>query len=1018
MSTQVTIRDAGGGTGDRRWWRARWLAALLVAAFVAVSALVGAPQARAGSHGVGYETSSGYFIGAYNTDVDGRQAYCIDIGANPPFDQTSGPQTVTSLNGLSRQSLAQLNYVLGRWGESRDPDVTSAVALFVWSVADPDVYTSRGGEAHYVQRAPVEHRPAISANLAVMRQEAAANAVADPALSLSVSMQDQYRGTLTVSATPGTLTGPAQLTGAVFDDGSSNRTLGAGTYPITGTPGDGAPSYQAGASISVDGAGLGARVDLYTTPGSQRLLSAVTGSASGLSASAQTGTIDLDFQPQITTQVAARFVAQGAAFVDQLTVSVTKGTWTKLNGSRIPVQATGTLYGPFDSQPAEAPSPPSGAPVVGTVSVTLTGAGTYTSPGTLRAPASGFYTWVWRIDKNAQGQYGKYLTGSFADRFARVTETSVVAFQPELTSRVDAHLADPGQAVGDTVEVYSSNGDWLRVDDAYVPVTFEASILQVPGTRPPTVCGGPVATREPADATADPEVVASVRLTVTGPGTYASPSVTLPDPGFVTWVWRVVKADQPATWRDYIAGDWQDAYGLAAETTSVRWPVTITSELREYNVHPAGRAFDTIKLSGFPADHGDYVGDDCWGADVDEVQHTVYGPFGDASELTDDLDLTTAPVLTRLTTPARNGTYELGWTDPDSIVPTEPGFYVVVSLFIGDDRVQPYRSSPADVRERFYVPPTPTGQTPVSVITQATPAALVGELFDDLALVQGTAIPTGASLVFRAYGPQPADAEPTCVEPFYESDPVPVTQAGIYRSGTTSVSEPGSVYWVETLSDATGKVIAQGVCGAPGETTVVTRAESFTVTTKASATVTLGEEATDTAVVIGTVPTGASLVFQAYQQDNEAPTCTPGELAFTSEPISLDGPGEYPSEPVVFEKVGTYHWIETVYDKAGAVIHRGRCGAPDETTTVTETPTPPTPTPAAPAPSPSLPELARTGGGDWMLPVGIVAGLFTLAGAGTLWFGRRLAIYRERTGYVREEDRADGTDPATDRPDS
>ena len=73
-----------------------------------------------------------------------------------------------------------------------------------------------------------------------------------------------------------------------------------------------------------------------------------------------------------------------------------------------------------------------------------------------------------------------------------------------------------------------------------------------------------------------------------------------------------------------------------------------------------------------------------------------------------------APVLAELVTPARNGVYKLGYTDEDKIVPTEPGFYVLVTTFTGDDRVQPYASSPADVLERFYVPPT--GTEPVTAI--------------------------------------------------------------------------------------------------------------------------------------------------------------------------------------------------------------------------------------------------------------------------------------------------------------
>ncbi|MFV0435679.1 MAG: hypothetical protein ACK5LO_17130 [Leucobacter sp.] len=86
---------------------------------------------------------------------------------------------------------------------------------------------------------------------------------------------------------------------------------------------------------------------------------------------------------------------------------------------------------------------------------------------------------------------------------------------------------------------------------------------------------------------------------------------------------------------------------------------------------------------------------------------------------------------------------------------------------------------------------------------------------------QGTDIPDGAHLVFRAYGPQAADAEPVCEVPFFTSEKIEVTQAGVYRSGTTTVSEPGNVYWVETLYDADGDVLHRDPCGAPNETTKV-----------------------------------------------------------------------------------------------------------------------------------------------------------------------------------------------------
>lgn len=41
---------------------------------------------------------------------------------------------------------------------------------------------------------------------------------------------------------------------------------------------------------------------------------------------------------------------------------------------------------------------------------------------------------------------------------------------------------------------------------------------------------------------------------------------------------------------------------------------------------------------------------------------------------------------------------------------------------------------------------------------------------------------------------------------------------------------------------------------------------------------------------------------------------------------------------------------------------------------------------------------------DWTWPVGLAAAVFVLSGTAALTLGRRLALHRERTGYVREED--------------
>lgn len=865
LTPPQSARQSGRGAGR--------VLAILTTLLVLLSGLfLPAPPAQAATLGVGYGNHD-VWIGSFSSH--GRQAYCMDLMALPPWGTTQHPELTTTLDSLSAEQLAQLNYVLAVWGESLDPNVTAAVQLYVWDVADHGNYVNLGGDAHFITRVPANQQATVLANLSVMRSEAAQNAVPNPSVSVSISMSDQYAGQLTVTTNPASLAGHVTLTNATFANGSTTATLGSGTHAITGTPPESAPSYQISAQMTANAVKYGAGVDLFYTPGEQRILGAASFGA--LTASASTPEIPLHFQPVISTQVTSKFVQAGDPTVDGLTVSVTKHSWIKVEGQLVQLVAEGTLYGPFNAQPAEANAPPAGAPIAGVEQLALTGPGTYHSPGTILAPESGFYTWVWRIDKDQQGENARFVTESFTDRFGQVIETSVVPFQPEAVSKANGKLVAPGDAVTDTITVSSTNGAWLRQNGDFIPVVFEGTAYQVPGTLPPE-----------QDSTIPPEAVAlgTVTVTATGPGTYTSPAVTLPDAGFVTWVWKVSKFAQPEWVRPFIAADWQDDFGINIETHSVRWPISITSEVREYNVHPGGRAFDRITVTGFPENHPDFAGDGYWAADEQAITHTVYGPFASDEMLTADLDLAAAPVLTSISTPARNGVYDIGYDESERIEPLEPGFYVIVSSFAGDDRVQPFTSSPADIWERFFVP---GAEQPISVVTQAQPEVRVGDPFEDTALVQGSRIPDGAYLVFRAYGPIEPDKEPACEAAFFTSAEISVSQAGVYRSGAAVAKTPGHVYWVETLYDAEGEVIAEGSCGTPGETTVV-----------------------------------------------------------------LERP---PGTPV---------------------------------------------TPLPPAP-PALPELPVTGGGSEWLPVWIGLAIVLIVTGGVLWFGRKLAIYRERIDAEDEE---------------
>jgi hypothetical protein len=784
------------------------------AASVAVAVLslgglmLGAAPASAAVYGPGYDIGNG-FLGSYQTEA-GVNAYCVDLGSNAQFATSPPPQTVTSLNGLSAQDLAELNYVYGKWGPTQDNNIAAAVALYSWWKSDNALYESNGGDDHYVQRVPSSVQGTVLADLATMRSEAAADAVVVPSASVSISMTDQYAGTVTVQTSPGDITGTLSLSDAQFAAGGTSMTAGAGTYAITGTPPAGAASYAIGASAAFSATGLGARVDLYSVPDTQRI--AAAGTSGGVHASATTPQIPLDFQPTITTQVASQFVPKGDPVVDDLTVGVSKGSWIVLNGTQVPVTAVGTLYGPYDEQPDPADVPPANAPVAATTSMVLDhGPGGYPSPSSVIAPASGFYVWVWTISKTAQGDYAQYITGDFADGFGKTTEIPVVPFQPVAVSQTGARLALPGEMVTDTIAVSSANGAWLKLGGTTIPVTFDGTAYAVPGDLPPAQTD-----TVPADAV----VLGSVQVTANGPGTFTSPPVTYTAPGFVTWVWKVLPTSQPVQYRDYIEGDWADKYGVPTESSSVRRSIQVTSLLREYNVVHGGRAFDTITVSGFTADHGQFTGDGYWGADEGDLVSTVYGPFASDTILTDTLNLVNSPVLTRIVTPAQNGTYQLGYTNQDEIAPAQPGYYIVVSSFSGDDRVQPYVSHPSDILERFFVPGGP-GPLP-KVMTKASGTVVLGQPAHDTATVAGNAA-TGMSLVFRAYrqtGDQPVCGADNLVADTSKT-PVAVTGPGSYTSVDTVFTSAGTYDWVETLVDTAGNVAFQGECGAPGESTVV-----------------------------------------------------------------------------------------------------------------------------------------------------------------------------------------------------
>lgn len=261
------------------------------------------------------------------------------------------------------------------------------------------------------------------------------------------------------------------------------------------------------------------------------------------------------------------------------------------------------------------------------------------------------------------------------------------------------------------------------------------------------------------------------------------------------------------------------------------------------------------------------------------------------------------------------------------------------------------------------------------VATRALPSVPVGGTVTDTAIVSGEFAPGARYRVrfdaFRAL--TDAAGTPLCRadQRIYRSEALPVTGPG-------EVSAPGfavrwahgtQIWWVESLflerPDGL-QLVHTGRCGVANETSIVERP---TLRTTAPEQAALGEPIRDVAHVTGAVAAGETsweLTFAGYAGEDPAhgddadgdadgdpdgggeagtgaavapPSCIPERQLFATEPVPVDGAGEYasPAVRVSPEWSGRIWWIATLWLREGtertAVLH-GACGDLSESTRI------------------------------------------------------------------------------------
>lgn len=649
-----------------------------------------------------------------------------------------------------------------------------------------------------------------------------------------------------------------------------------------------------------------------------------------------------DFQLVPTSQVSSHTVAKGGTVTDVLTTTLAAGdVWVEVDGEPAPMRARATVYGPLPGRSVPSAMPPDGTPVAESRLVDVHGPGD--SAHDFRFDSGGTYTIQWSFLKADQGANADLLRADARDDFMAPTETFDMMIDVALSSEVDERLDDSdGEGLRDRVVVSLGTGDVWPADDAGRPLTLRVrNTAYAPVGRP--------SEQAPA-APPGTEVLATEFLELTAPGRRATGLVsTGGEHGFVTWQAEVRLEDQDDAMAARLSGPVRSAWMEESETTSVRTPLVHTLRMREWNVELGGRAFDEVAYSGFPDDHGDFEGLGGWGADLDTSTFTVYGPVPDGDPWWDDPVLTDdLAVLMSTELPARNGTYQVGYTDADRIRPNLPGCYVAQWTFAGDDRVQPFASRLDDVLERFCVRDDPSSW--LDMMSTASQSATAGEgVVGDTVLVLGPAFPDdGAELTWEQCLWGPGD-EPGCAEPVV-THTVDVPRTGAYLhpdvpAPTIRDLPPGTlearIGWAPVLRDRNGVELLREPWGTASQTTQVS-AELPTMTSTATPEAGPGDEVTDRVTFTGATRPDWTLRWEACWLAEDG-TCPDGSAVAMSDPAPLDPAVSVYDAPSWEVEVpeGTapgarlrLGWAPVVTDALGAELMREDWGVAAQTTIV------------------------------------------------------------------------------------
>ena len=291
------------------------------------------------------------------------------------------------------------------------------------------------------------------------------------------------------------------------------------------------------------------------------------------------------------------------------------------------------------------------------------------------------------------------------------------------------------------------------------------------------------------------------------------------------------------------------------------------------------------------------------------ITFSLYGP--------DNATCTGVAIFTSAKTVNGNGDYV-----SDSFTTTAAGTYRWIAAYSGDGDNAAVSGACNDANESVVV----TKKAP-AVVTNASDDVTIGGSIHDVATLSGATATATGSITFTLYGPNNA----TCTgDPIFTSTKS-VAGNGDYTSDGFTPTTAGVYRWIANYGgDANNTATANG-CNGANENVTVNKANP-TVTTNASASVTVGGAIWDTATLAGGVSPTGTITFNLYGPDNA--TCA-GEPIFTSSK-TVTGNGQYVSDSYTTTAAGTYRWIANYGGDTNNNATANACNAANENVVVTK----------------------------------------------------------------------------------